>query len=202
MRPTDQLPSDYSLKGTLDLSKNIPALIGVNLFGVLVLFVGGYLLLLAMASLRPSSSLAKTISVGIRGGGDALVFIVGVIAVMVAVILLHEATHGVFFWLFTGERPMFGLKGLYAYAAAPRWYIPRPQYAVIGLAPLVLLTLLGLVLTLVLPEGLLLPLFAFMLLNASGAAGDIIMVAWLLTRRPGVLARDSGDAISLYEPAG
>jgi hypothetical protein len=200
-QPTTQLPSGYTLRASLNLSRSLLALIGVNLFGVLVLLAAGYGLLYAMVSMRPDSSLAKTISVGIRSGGDAAIFIVGIIVIMAAVIILHEATHGLFFWMLTGDKPLFGFKGVYAYAAAPRWFIPRPQYALIGLAPLLLLTLLGLALTPILPDTFLLPVFAFMLLNASGAAGDILVVAWLFTRRRGVLARDSGDAISLYEPA-
>ncbi len=200
-RPIAQLPTGYAFKTSLDLSRNKLALVGVNVLGLVLLFVFGYLLLLAMMALRPQSSLAGTITSGVSGAGEVVFYVIGVIVVMAAVIILHEAVHGLFFWLFTREKPLFGFKGMYAYAAAPRWYIPRLQYTTIGLAPLIFLTMLGLVLTPILPDWLLLPVFAFMLLNASGAAGDILVVAWLLMRKRGVLARDSGDAVSLYEPA-
>ena len=71
---------------------------------------------------------------------DVLLLLLLVIASMV----LHELIHGVFFWLFTHSRPVFGLSLSYAYAAAPDWYIPMSQYWIIGLAPLFLIGLAGL----------------------------------------------------------
>ena len=60
---------------------------------------------------------------------------------MVGNLVVHELIHGLFFWLFTGSAPRYGLGLSYAYAAAPDWYIPRRKYQVTGLAPVVIIGL-------------------------------------------------------------
>ena len=62
---------------------------------------------------------------------------------MLVMIVLHEGLHGLFFWLFTREKPKFAFKGFYAYAAMPDWYLPKKEYLITALAPLVGITLLG-----------------------------------------------------------
>jgi hypothetical protein len=48
--------------------------------------------------------------------------------------------HGAAYWWFTRARPVFGLDGWHAYAAAPGWILARGQIVVVALAPLVVLT--------------------------------------------------------------
>jgi hypothetical protein len=117
-----------------------------------------------------------------------------------AVLLLHELVHGAFFWLITRSRPVFGLQAAYAYAAAPNWYIPRNPYLVVGLAPLILLTLTGVALLPWLPAALLLPWIFALAVNASGSIGDVYIIGWLLTRPAGALVNDHGDCIHIYLP--
>lgn len=69
----------------------------------------------------------------------------GLLVVVLAVIS-HELIHALFFRFFTGEWAIFGFKGIYAYAAAPQWYIPRNLHIAVALAPLVILSLLGVLL--------------------------------------------------------
>jgi phytoene dehydrogenase-like protein len=66
--------------------------------------------------------------------------------------------------------------------------------------PFVLITLVGLLLLPVAPAWLLLPVVFVVLMNASGAAGDILVVGWLLLLPANTLIRDKGDAITLYRP--
>jgi hypothetical protein len=129
-------------------------------------------------------------------------WIVHLVVAQVLVIVIHEAVHGAFFWLFTRARPHFGFKGLYAYAALPPgMYLPRNPYIVVGLAPLVLLTLLGLLLVPVTPPVVIPTLYLFVLLNAVGAVGDLLVTAWLLRYPSTALAQDVGDAMTVFAPA-
>ena len=93
---------------------------------------------------------------------------------------------------------MFGVRIFYAYAAAPEWYIPRGQYAIVGLAPLVVITIVGLALLLVTPSPAVWAVVFVVALNAAGSIGDLLAVAWLLAQRSATLACDKGDAITLY----
>ena len=109
--------------------------------------------------------------------------------------------HGVFFWRFTGKCPTVGIKGLYVYVTAPsEVYFPRNQYLVVGIAPLVLLTLVGLLLVIIVPVVVVPILILFIAFNAAGAAGDLQMAAWLLSYSPDTLMQDNGSNVIVYGP--
>ena len=80
-----------------------------------------------------------------------------VIVLVVARRWCYEAVHGLFFWLFTRSGPVFRLRLLYASAGAPEWYLPCRQHMVVGVAPLVVITVLGIIVLAVAPFGLLYP---------------------------------------------
>lgn len=118
---------------------------------------------------------------------------------IVLVILLHELVHGLFFWWFTGKRPHFGAGAGYAYAAAPPdWYLPRRQYIIVALAPLGLITVMGLALLPFLPATAVIYLFVALLFNAVGSVGDLAVVGWLLRKPAQLLVQDSGPAMTIY----
>ncbi len=88
---------------------------------------------------------------------------------------------------------------MYAFAALPRdCYLPRNPYVVVALAPLVLLSLLGLLLLPMLPPAAIPTLWLVLTANAVGAVGDLVVAGWLLTFPRTVLAQDAGDRMSLY----
>ena len=121
---------------------------------------------------------------------------------LIFAVTLHEAAHGAFFWVFTRERPAFGLEPPFAaYAAAPDWYLPRRQHLVVGLAPFTLITLVGLALLPVVPAFVVPVLLLIMVTNAAGSIGDSVMVVWLLTQPRDILVQDTGAAINIYRPA-
>jgi predicted metal-dependent HD superfamily phosphohydrolase len=127
-------------------------------------------------------------------GLEPLYLIVGLLAVLI----LHELLHGLFFWIYTRERPQFGFRLVYAYASAPEWYIPRNQFIVTGLAPFVGLTLAGLIALPLVPDGLVAELLALMSFNAAASVGDLIMVGWLLSEPATAMVRDVGTQITTY----
>ncbi len=199
MKPTTTLPEDYRLSGTLDLSKNQKAVLLLNLVGLGLFIVFGWLLLRAAIALRPDMA-GALFSLSVNNALQFVVWLAVLLASTAVMVLLHEGVHGLFFWLTTGARPKFGFRGAYAYACAPDWYLPRGPYLWISLSPLVVLTLLGLALVRVLPLGALPPLLLLMVLNASGAVGDLAVFFWLLGKPAKCLANDRGDAVSLYTP--
>lgn len=197
MEPTQTLPGHYLPAGVLSV-ENRKVAVGLNLAGLGLLAVFGWLFGQAAVALRPELGLSQLAGSLARLPPAGL--LLGLAGALLGVLALHELVHGFFFWRFTGDRPVFGLNLLYAYAAAPVWYLPRRQFAVVGLAPLVLITLAGLMALPFMPP----PVTPFLLLaltvNAAGAAGDLIMVGWLFTQPADLLVRDSGTAITLYRP--
>ena len=194
LTPVKTLPQSFRPRGTFDISQGSNrTLIALNVVGAIMFFVFGWLFLKIAIPLRPE--LADEILLIPR---NMLRFTVLCVVATVVMITLHELTHGLFFWLFTREQPRLGFRLFYAYAAAPDWYIPRGQYFVVALSPLVLLTLVGFLLLWQLPIWIVPPLLFGMLMNAGGSVGDIAVILWLIAKPSGVLIRDIGDSISIY----
>jgi Putative zincin peptidase len=188
---TRELSPTYQQSRNLDLASQPGLMIGLNLIGLLLFFAFGLAFLHLAAAIYPG------INFGISNF-SALWGILTFLLVYAAVLVLHELVHGLFFLTFTGSRPHFGLKQMYAYACAPDWYIPRNQFLVVGLAPLILITLAGfLLLPLLSPILATFTLFA-MAVNASGAIGDLYTVLWLLRFPADAFVCDHGEKFTIY----
>jgi hypothetical protein len=191
--PTQTLPDGYRQTAEINLAKSKGLAILLNVVAV-ILFILVLLLLgsfLGWARPEPAAS-ASSARVGLL---DVLIFLASIFLVL----LLHELIHGLFFWIFTRSRPVFALRPLYAYAAAPDWFIPARQYWIVGLAPLVCIGAAGLLLLLATPA-VWIPMLAFLVaLNTAGCTGDLFLVAQLLRLSRGGLVRDTGDRVSFFE---
>lgn len=105
---------------------------------------------------------------------------------------IHELIHGLAF-LFWGGKPFFGAKLPFAlYCGARQQIFPRNYYLVVGLAPLVIITLAALILTLFFPLLASYTLFAN-LSNFSGAVGDV-WVATRIAQQPATILVEDTDA--------
>jgi hypothetical protein len=195
---TQTVPEGYRLHGTLNLAKSPRLFLLLNLLGVPVLVIAAAGFMALARVLRPAATTALLDE--IAAGFNPVRGLLGLLAVLLVMVLVHEAIHGFFFWWFTRARPAFGVGAGYAYASAPGWYLPRNQYLVVGLAPLVVISLVGIGLVAVGPAAWLPALLAVMVSNASGAVGDMAVVVWLLTLPRETLASDDGDAVSVYVP--
>jgi hypothetical protein len=197
MKPTQILPDNYRSIGSFDLRNNPQKLLQLNILGFVLFAASAWLFSALLFLLRPDEARIGLV-LGFFDLGGIVQAILAVVAVTVAMIVLHEAVHGVGFWYFTRTMPKFAFKGVYAYAAAPDWFLPRGQYLLVALAPLVVLSLLGAALMLVVPPSGFIMLLLFLVSNASGAVGDLWVAAWLLRQPATCYANDRGDAVTLY----
>lgn len=194
MKATQTLPENYQPFARLNIEDKRTQLI-LNIAGLVLLAVFGVLFFLWMAAFH-SADFAAGIQFNLQIGQ----FLAAILALII-VLVLHEGIHGLAYWLLAGVRPVFAFKGAYAYAAAPGWYVARGPYLAIGLAPLVLLSLAGMLALAVAPLSWLAVIYFAVVMNAAGAVGDL-WVAVLLLRAPrGCLALDSGEEIQLFAPA-
>ena len=200
MRSTKTLPPSYQSIGTLDITQNQRAFLWLNLIGLGLMFVFGWLFIEAIIWLRSPSLASGLLEVSIHSIPEALILIVEILALTVLYVTAHEAVHGLFFWLFTRSRPVFAFHWTYAYASAPGWYIPRLPFLVTTLAPLVVISLVGLFLFRVIPAAWLLPTWYILMMNAAGAVGDLWVAVWLLRQPETCLAQDKGNAVTLFLP--
>ncbi len=170
MKPVTVLPESYTLYGDYKPQKfakgSAILLVASTLFAVLILLNLNHI----FPNHSPAVSLAwQSLSVLQR--------IVLVILFIYSWIYIHECTHAVFFWLFSGHWPQIKLKkwwGIPAagYIASPGWYYPRGQFVISVLAPLVLLTPLLYILSYWVPPVFVLLVQDCFLLNIAGSLQD------------------------------
>jgi Putative zincin peptidase len=197
MNAIKTLPPSYKHLKTLNLSGK-SAVIGLNLAAIPLLFIFGWLFERLTVYLRTNNPFPIGIlRFLITFSGWKVIALPLSIVIMV---ILHELIHGIFFWIYTRERPRFALKGGYAFAAAPGWYLPRNQYINVGLSPLIAITVIAIFLAVFVAQ----PVVPYMLIiasfNAAGALGDMIVVAWVLRLPETTLVKDDGDTFSAYVP--
>lgn len=197
MKACRDIPIGYTQFWSFDISKPKEAA-NLSLWGLLLAIVSWFGFLALARSLHPEifprGFLLKSVSIS-----SSLIFIAEVILISIMMIIIHEGLHGVFFWIFTEERPKFAFKIYYAYASAPGWYFPRWQYFYTALAPLVGITLLGVVALLWFPAYCALPALLLLVFNTSGAVGDIWVALRLATCPRSTLVRDYGDMIEFFK---
>jgi hypothetical protein len=198
MNATKILPERYAFQREINLQKDQALLIKLNLWGLALLPVIGYILLRFGVALHPDfHSIIEVITPQI----PIFTQILGLILGLIVTTVLHELVHGAFFWTITRQVPKFGFRGAYAFAAAPEWYIPRLAYFSIGAAPLVIISIIGIFCIPIISSQFLFIWLFCLLANASGAIGDVYILAFLIHQPATAMIQDRGDVISVYTEA-
>lgn len=123
--------------------------------------------------------------------------VIGLLVCLIGVPVLHEAVHGLVAML-AGARPRYGLGPGYAYTTFDE-PVGRGAYLAIGLAPLIVLSVLGVALQLLVPAIIGVTQLA-LVVNAAGAVGDLWM-AWRLRTVPAdALIYDLADGFATFVP--
>jgi hypothetical protein len=127
-----------------------------------------------------------------------VLWIVCNIVAYIVVLPLHELIHAAAF-LFWGGKPYFGAKlPLALYCGAKNQLFWRNHYLVVGLAPLVVITVAGVLLTLFAPVLASYLLFATVG-NVAGAAGDVLVTARLWRQEREVLVEDTAVGYRVWK---
>lgn len=191
MQARIKLPENYTELFSVDMARNWGLAIALNIIAAAI-FIGLWFNLSSMvirirpdiANLDPSTVAESNLLLSLAG--------------LIGMLFLHEGIHGLFFWTSTRSIPMFGFSLLYAFAAAPNWFIPRNQYLWIGLSPLVIISG-GLFLGLWFAPPQWLGLMVFICaINAGGSVGDMYVVLRLLQHNADTLINDRGNAMTAY----
>ena len=174
----------------------------VSTLGFVIAIVGFLALYYAITGDETATELTLGLAVeGVWWWNLALSFL-AFLVLMAVVILPHELCHGLAIRAFGGEpRYGFGVSYFvfpYAFATSDT-RLTRNQFVVTALAPLVVLTLLGVPLMILFE----IPWLAIPLaLNAGGAVGDVWMSLILLSYPAGVTVLDRETGVEIYGPPG
>lgn len=184
-----KLPTGYRLKARIDLMRNrkhLKRVLWLSTALVLACILYGWVLVVSPSAL-------------LDGG---IWLLPGRIAALIAGLLLyvvaHEAVHGALMWLFSREKPRFGWKLGYAYAAS-RAYFAKWPYLCIALAPVVVWSAAFAWLAARLPQSWFWVAWGWQITNLSGAAGDFYVAFRILPLASSVLVQDSGAAMMVYD---
>ncbi|MCL2531634.1 MAG: DUF3267 domain-containing protein [Oscillospiraceae bacterium] len=187
----DALPEGFSLYRNIDLNTD-----KVKTGMQVAAFVALLALIIPAAIVLPPWRTQAFVPITWMSGVYFLLFL----AVSVfGYLLLHELVHGICFRVFGGGKARYGHQlPNYLYAASDR-YIAKSRYLFIGLAPLVVLTILfGVVCVLVPQSWFWIPYFA-LAANVAGCAGDVYVCLFVLPRLPkDALVLDSGVAMQIF----
>jgi hypothetical protein len=203
VRAVKTLPPGYEQGGTFDVAGNKWLMIVVNAIGLVLM---GFLIWLAlwfMDLVFPGVDVILAlwnVAGGATGFGGRAIIIVVALAITLGVGIVHELVHGLFFWALTRERPAFGAQSLYFYTGAPDWYLSRSQHVLVGLSPLVLVTVVGLVAAVFSSPAVSAWVLLAVVANAGGAAGDLVAAVWSLRQPPETFVRDTGLVLTVYRP--
>lgn len=169
-----------------------------------------WLNILALVAIVPFAALSfgwLALAGSLRGadGGSTSINLL-LILLTLLVLPLHELVHGVFIrW--AGHTPRYGAKytqlgplklPYVLFATTDDGFFWRNQFVVIALAPVVLITLAGLLLMSVLPIWLGYYVAVALVLNGSGAVGDLWMTVVALRYAPDAVVRDEADSITVF----
>jgi hypothetical protein len=198
MKATKELPLGYIPIGSIDIKKKRTLLL-ISILGLILMCFFSVIFIEILHRLRPVDFNTDPMRYpfGLKNVYLQSLFLV---LFLVGMLILHEALHGVCFWVFSRSRPQFAFKGVYAYASLPGWYLPRSQYLVSALMPFFTITLLGIISMIFLPVTWFVPMLSFIIANAAGSVDDLVVVIWLLTKTKNVYALDVGDAVTLFAP--
>lgn len=194
MNPTSTLPEHYEMVWELDIKNGTRLNIILQIAGLGWMLLAGAMLTGCVTWIRPNLWQAFAIAKSL----PALAVLGLLLLNMIITISLHELMHGLFFWLFSKQPFQLGLGPGYAYAGMPGWFFPRDQYLVIGLAPLILLSGLGLIACAFVPLSWLAMLLTGMVINVGGAIGDMYVCLRISREGQQVLIMDTGDRFQVY----
>lgn len=176
----------------LNLSKNKKSLILLNLTALVLLVLGFWLFAYLGAWIKQLPS-HVTATFGME---EALVYSAGFIALL----LIHEGIHALFFKVFAPDRPIkYGFHGYALSSSSPGTKYPKGQFIWIGLAPFVLITTF-------LSLGLWfnwLPFLGYVFLasfHTSGCVGDFYFTYLLLKEPSDIFVEDIGTGMIFYRP--
>jgi hypothetical protein len=127
---------------------------------------------------------------------DPLGLVLVIIVALVVLPVVHELVHGAVA-AFCGGKPVYGIGPGVAFCHF-REFVSVRSYAAILLAPLLVLSIVGVALMPATPGILRGPLLAFLITNASGAVGDIASLTQLFRLPTDALIADTSHGFEVY----
>lgn len=180
-------------KYVLDIFKDTSAMKALNILSISITvlsFIVFYLMDLFLVD-DAGSALIGMEYFGVVGA------VLLIMAILFAIITMHEGIHGLFFKLFAPRgRVRFGYKSGLFYATAPGEVFTRRQFVIVILMPFVIITSVMLIMMFTVPHGAYKYLLA---LHTGACAGDFYYVYLIMKHRNMDYVEDTEVGMTMYE---
>lgn len=186
LRGTLDLPADYRLTRTLDLTKNRK--------------LSAPIVTLAALSILGTTAISVATRVTLDSTWNPVVTVAVTLVACFAYMAAHEATHGAVLRLSTGIRPTFALRFPFLTTGCSA-FLTRRAAVVVALAPSVLWGIVLAVALFVVPPDYRLSAFVLLTLNFAGSSGDFVEAYVVARQQHDAVVHDDGDVLSVYVPA-
>lgn len=196
MKSINKADGNFKYKFVIDFQKDIKLQITIFILCVIsiVSFYIIFFYILKMLGLNNSTNIlfyVKTVMSMPRSNKYIL------FPLIIIVTIIHELIHGLFLYIFTGDKPKLGIKSIYPYAGAPNWYIHKNNSFIVYLSPLMVITIFGFTLLGAIPDSYSSIVFFLVLFNAGGSFGDLWVCIKLLNKPKAAYVNDTGVVISI-----
>jgi hypothetical protein len=187
MKSLKNLPEGYVIVREIDALNNKQDFNRINLYAFIVF---GAMMLMLIKTPFSIPHLTDT-------WFDVVMFWILIGIAIVIYMVLHEVVHGIFIYLTSREKPSFGIKLPYAFAASSM-YLDKRSYIIIALSPIVLFGILLFCLNIIVPGEWFWFIYILQMINLSGSMGDIYVSGIVLHLPPDTLAYDTGTQMRFY----
>jgi len=189
---------NYNTIDSLDFRNNKGQLIisyAIRGAGVLVF---GFILHTYVQTIHENVSFKQLVSIEITGI-PAWASILLLVANVATVLYLHELIHASVFYLTHRQLPRIGWRGWSIFASAPEQVLSARSLMINALAPITVITLMGLMMLSYLPLSHASWIFIPTLVNAAASGGDFMAVWFVVRQQPDTKFNDKGDVIYALE---
>jgi hypothetical protein len=195
MTPIRQLPPDYREVTHLVVTE-AGKILWLNILALLPM-AAAFFLMAAWLSVVVRLRGPWTLSIG-----SGVPIWLALAVLLLLMIPLHEGAHGLAI-VWVGHKPRFGAKlsKMVVYATTDAGLFRRNEFVLVALAPLVGLTLLGMLLVFFVPDWARYYVSLGVILNAGSAIGDLWMLLVVLRYPASAIVRDEEDGIRIYTRA-
>ena len=192
-QPIRALPVNYYQAHYLNLNQR-GVMLWLNVLSVIPLAIGGLLAFGALLVYHEELGAPLVIDALPERLPEMLGF-----ALVLLVLPLHEWIHGLMIRR-VGHRPRYGVRLLVLFATADGAFFRRDEFLGVALAPLAVISAIGLAIMVFLPGALAYWIALAVALNAAGAIGDIWMSLVVLRFTPASLIQDEGAGMRIFVP--
>ncbi len=191
--PLEALPEEYGLSADLRPGR-FGKILWAGYFASIILLFMTYAVFHGWVSwMRPE--FRSTISLHFEYSFDRIRNVSATLGILLIVFIAHELIHALCLWMISGKFPMIRatLKGGGGmYVRLPSWCLSRNAFLLVDLAPVCLITLIGLLLPLVIPLSHLSILVFCLSVHAAGSTGDLASSAIVFLQSPSTYLTTDG----------